>query len=134
MPNDPTGTYVPLWVALVGALALVVSTLGPVWLSKRNARIAAANTPPVPVPLARGVNGKSLSRLMETVDQLVTDLGTVSSELETAKGEIDTLKTHDKQKQQAIAWAIDWGVNAAGDPPRPVPDYLKAFLQNNGGS
>lgn len=142
MPNEVGGTTVSIWIAVIGVISLLISAvLAPIAIESVKARIARRSgtptTPPTSLglngvidPTAPGVTGFSLEDMLKQMTSMQRRL----DEVEVKNGELEAKVI--KQQQTAdyhvfvYRQAIEWGVHAVGDPPRPVPDFLKAFLES----
>lgn len=147
-PEDLGNTTGPWWVSagaiVVGILTAVSPPLLTRWRDRRSSPEDDGGRPGLNAPVVatvtettkpRGMSGIQLTAMLQTVDLLSDRLGTVEADLRDTKAElldanakISELERHDSQKQWAYDQAIDWGVNALGDPPREIPGFLRQYM------
>lgn len=126
MQVENTGAFVPLWVAITAMVGGVLTALIAAWASKRTSA-PGLNAPPAPSNTT-GLAQLDIEKLMKTVVEVSMRQAATDDELQATKRDLADLKQRFAHRQFALQQAITWGVNAPGDPPRLVPMWLQAFV------
>lgn len=140
MPNEVSGGS-SIWLAVIGLVGLIVTALiAPLALEAFKAWAARRNgTPPTPPrglntpidPASPNVTGYKIDGLIATMADMQRHQAETDLKLEKAENKIRQLEQNEDYHEYALDQAIKWGESAIGDPPRPIPEFLRNFLKRD---